>query len=175
MTQRSTRWASLRYALGAQGMRQMSARPTRSENERLRRVVSPKRKVLFERDGERSGRREKLPDFRQVSISAFSFLCTTWTDSCLFFFLPKIRNSTRFERLQAAAADFTAGRTWPINFASETGPKFIWDKVCFDQHLLDIQPVLNQLSVPTLHRDPRECLSNSEGHKNVRKWQRRGG
>lgn len=38
--------------------------------------------------------------------------------------------SSRFERIHAAAGDFTTGRSWPVNFASETGPKFIWDKVC---------------------------------------------
>ncbi|KAH9482244.1 hypothetical protein JR316_0004342 [Psilocybe cubensis] len=38
------------------------------------------------------------------------------------------RNSTRFERIHAAAADFTDGRSWPLDFASESGPKFIWER-----------------------------------------------
>ncbi|KAF8166991.1 hypothetical protein BJ912DRAFT_1001882 [Pholiota molesta] len=37
-------------------------------------------------------------------------------------------HSTRFERIHAAAGDFTTGRTWPVNFASETGPRYIWEK-----------------------------------------------
>ncbi|KDR84221.1 hypothetical protein GALMADRAFT_236903 [Galerina marginata CBS 339.88] len=37
-------------------------------------------------------------------------------------------HSSRFERIHAASADFTSGRTWPVTFASETGPVFIWDK-----------------------------------------------
>ncbi|KAF8958505.1 hypothetical protein BDZ97DRAFT_1706028 [Flammula alnicola] len=37
-------------------------------------------------------------------------------------------HSSRFERIHAAAVDFTNGRTWPVNFASESGPRFIWDK-----------------------------------------------
>ncbi|KAF8914406.1 hypothetical protein CPB84DRAFT_1759175 [Gymnopilus junonius] len=36
--------------------------------------------------------------------------------------------SSRFERIQAAAIDFTSGRKWPLNYASETGPRYIFDK-----------------------------------------------
>ncbi|KAF8165855.1 hypothetical protein B0H34DRAFT_648389 [Crassisporium funariophilum] len=37
-------------------------------------------------------------------------------------------HTSRFEKIYAAAADFTGGRVWPTTFASESGPKFIWDK-----------------------------------------------
>ncbi|PPQ92790.1 hypothetical protein CVT25_003901 [Psilocybe cyanescens] len=37
-------------------------------------------------------------------------------------------HSTRFERIHAAAADFTSGRSWPLDFESESGPRFIWEK-----------------------------------------------
>ena len=39
------------------------------------------------------------------------------------------RHASHYERIIAAAADFTTGRVWPVNFASETGPKFVWEKV----------------------------------------------
>lgn len=39
------------------------------------------------------------------------------------------RRSSRFEKIQSATADFTKGRTWPAQTKSETGPKFIWEKV----------------------------------------------
>lgn len=53
----------------------------------------------------------------------------SWKESELLRFSTSVNpNSTPFEKLQAAAADFTSGRTWPTNFASETGPRFIWDK-----------------------------------------------
>jgi hypothetical protein len=42
-----------------------------------------------------------------------------------------------YEKIIAAAADFTSGRVWPVNFASESGPKFIWEKVKFNQSFLD--------------------------------------
>lgn len=41
------------------------------------------------------------------------------------------RRSSDYEKIIAAAADFTSGRVWPVNFASETGPKFIWEKVYY--------------------------------------------
>ncbi|KAF9562454.1 hypothetical protein CPC08DRAFT_817118 [Agrocybe pediades] len=37
-------------------------------------------------------------------------------------------NSSGADRLLAAANDFTTGRKWPANYASETGPKYIWEK-----------------------------------------------
>ncbi|KAJ3511335.1 hypothetical protein NLJ89_g4158 [Agrocybe chaxingu] len=36
--------------------------------------------------------------------------------------------ASRFERIQAACVEFTKDHIWPITFASETGPKFIWEK-----------------------------------------------
>lgn len=39
------------------------------------------------------------------------------------------RHASQYEKIIAAAADFTSGRVWPVNFASETGPKFVWEKV----------------------------------------------
>ena len=44
-----------------------------------------------------------------------------------FFFTH--RHTSDYEKIIAAAADFTSGRVWPVNFASETGPKFVWEKV----------------------------------------------
>lgn len=39
------------------------------------------------------------------------------------------RFSSDYEKIIAAAADFASGRVWPVNFASESGPKFVWEKV----------------------------------------------
>ena len=39
------------------------------------------------------------------------------------------RFASDYENIIAAAADFTSGRVWPVTFASESGPKFIWEKV----------------------------------------------
>ena len=39
------------------------------------------------------------------------------------------RYTSDYEKIIAAAADFASGRVWPVNFASESGPKFVWEKV----------------------------------------------
>ncbi|KAF8956708.1 hypothetical protein BDZ97DRAFT_2079684 [Flammula alnicola] len=36
--------------------------------------------------------------------------------------------SSHFERIHAAAVDFTNGRTWPVNLASKSNPRFIWEE-----------------------------------------------
>ena len=46
-----------------------------------------------------------------------------------YLFYQSTRNASSYEKIIAAAADFANGRVWPINFASESGPKFIWEKV----------------------------------------------
>jgi hypothetical protein len=54
-------------------------------------------------------------------------LCTTYQRRTYLFFTH--RHTSDYEKIIAAAADFTSGRVWPVNFASETGPKFVWEKV----------------------------------------------
>ena len=72
---------------------------------------------------------------------SLTFLHWIQSVSCFFFFFfPKKnydinlllfhhRYSSDHEKIIAAAADFTSGRVWPVNFASESGPKFVWEKV----------------------------------------------
>ena len=47
------------------------------------------------------------------------------------------RYASDYERIIAAAADFSSGRVWPVNFASESGPKFVWEKVKIIELFLD--------------------------------------
>ena len=66
---------------------------------------------------------------------------------CLIYY----RHASHYEKLVAAAADFTSGRIWPVNFASETGPKFVWEKVIKKNHNRTMTDVVKICSlVPTL-------------------------
>ncbi|KAF8806185.1 hypothetical protein BYT27DRAFT_7141748 [Phlegmacium glaucopus] len=61
-------------------------------------------------------------------------------------------HASHYERIIAAAADFTSGRVWPVNFASETGPKFIWAKF---QRYIGVQ---EGATVPSVSQIKKEQL-----------------